>query len=85
MCIDTYMACEISIDAKGEEMKFRYPIRLKNKTYKQPYSKSKRFARSCRNHGSCGYCENTRLYKRNLIEEAMELEIRDYYKESECD
>ena len=31
------------------------------KEHRQPYRKSKRFDRSCRNHGSCPYCRDNRL------------------------
>ena len=34
-----------------------YPNR---KDIRKPYRKSKRFDRSCRNHGSCGYSQNNR-------------------------
>jgi hypothetical protein len=37
----------------------RYPNR---KDIRAPYRKSKRFDRTCRNHGSCPYCENNRLH-----------------------
>ena len=36
-----------------------YPNR---KDQRKPYYGSKRHDRSCRNHGSCGYCENNRLF-----------------------
>ena len=32
------------------------------KTKKAEYTKSKRFDRSCRNHGNCGYCEGNRTH-----------------------
>jgi hypothetical protein len=32
------------------------------RTRRKPYTKSKRFDRTCRNHGSCGYCRNNRTY-----------------------
>jgi hypothetical protein len=43
-------------------MKFRKPIWKKNKTYKQPYRKSRAFDKSCRNHGDCPYCRDGRLH-----------------------
>lgn len=33
------------------------------KDWLAPYRRSKVFARSCRNHGSCDYCRNNRLHK----------------------
>ncbi len=36
-----------------------------SRTVKRPYTRSKRFSVSCRCHGGCPYCENSRLrYKR---------------------
>jgi hypothetical protein len=32
------------------------------KEYRKPWRGSKRFDSSCRNHGSCGYCQNNRTY-----------------------
>lgn len=37
----------------------KYPNR---KDKRKPYRKSKAFDRSCRNHGTCGYCKNNRLH-----------------------
>jgi hypothetical protein len=33
-----------------------------SRTIKRPYTKSKRFDKSCRCHGGCGYCEGNRLF-----------------------
>lgn len=40
-----------------------YPNR---KDQRKPYKKSKVFDRTCRNHGSCPWCESGRLYKNKL-------------------
>nr|DAQ92019.1 MAG TPA: hypothetical protein [Caudoviricetes sp.] len=32
------------------------------KEFRKPYRRSKRFDRSCRNHGGCPYCENNRKH-----------------------
>lgn len=32
------------------------------KEHRKPYRKSKVFDGTCRNHGSCEYCKNNRLY-----------------------
>ena len=32
------------------------------KEYRKPYRGSKRFDRSCRNHGSCSYCQEGRTH-----------------------
>lgn len=37
-----------------------YPNR---KDIRKKYRKSKRFDRSCRNHGNCPYCRENRLHK----------------------
>mgnify|MGYP001818201595 FL=1 len=34
----------------------------KRKDWRKPYRKAKAFVRSCRNHGSCPYCLNNRMY-----------------------
>lgn len=34
-----------------------------NKERRQPYYRSQRFDRTCRNHGSCPYCANGRMHK----------------------
>jgi hypothetical protein len=36
-----------------------YPNR---KDHRKPYRKSKAFSYGCRNHGSCGYCEENRMH-----------------------
>ena len=32
------------------------------KERRQPYRRSRVFDRTCRNHGSCGYCEGNRTF-----------------------
>lgn len=32
------------------------------KEHRKPYRKSKRFDRTCRNHGACGHCRGNRTY-----------------------
>lgn len=32
------------------------------KEHRKPYRRSKRFDRTCRNHGSCGHCRGNRTY-----------------------
>jgi hypothetical protein len=46
-----------------------YPNR---KDKRKPYYKSKRFDRSCRNHGSCGYCEGNRTHHNKKREPLIE-------------
>ena len=62
-------------------MKFRKPLWKKNKTYKRAYRESRRFDKSCRNHGGCPYCEGGRLFfdrKRRLVADE---EIRNFWKD----
>jgi len=50
-----------------------------SRSYKQPYTRSKRFDSTCRCHGTCEYCRDNRLYQSNkqpTLEE--ELKIEDY-------
>jgi len=35
---------------------------LRRKDWRKPYRKSARFDRSCRPHGSCGYCRSNRTH-----------------------
>lgn len=49
-----------------------------SRTRKQPYTKSKRFDPSCRNHGSCTWCVGNRTHssvKRQLDDIAVEQAI----------
>jgi hypothetical protein len=45
------------------------------KDHRKPYHGSKRFDRTCRNHGSCEWCKENRLYssrkRRDALEEKM--------------
>lgn len=34
-----------------------------SRTYKRPYTKSKHFDRTCRNHGGCPWCARGRMHK----------------------
>lgn len=34
-----------------------------SRTRKRPYTKSKRFDRSCRSHGGCPYCLGNRMHQ----------------------
>ena len=49
-----------------------------NKTIKKNYTKSKRFDKSCRNHGGCGWCEDNRLYQYNRAKEAAKIDLDDW-------
>jgi len=36
---------------------------------------------TCKNHGSCPYCRNNRLYQRRKEEEKLVSKLREYYDE----
>lgn len=39
------------------------------KEHRKQFRKSKRFDRTCRNHGSCSWCQENRLHKFRICEE----------------
>jgi len=49
-----------------------------SKTIKKPYSRSKAFDASCRNHGGCPWCERSRLHSRRKKEEFAKRAIDNY-------
>ena len=63
----------------GFPMKFRFPLWKKNKSWKRPYSGSKRFDYSCRNHGGCPYCENGRTFFDLKYRRGWEDDLKDYF------
>jgi hypothetical protein len=42
---------------------------------------SKKFDRSCRNHGNCGYCENNRLFSFRRLKFKAQQQIEEWLKE----
>jgi len=50
-----------------------YPNR---KDWRTPYHKSKRFDRSCRPGGNCGWCESNRTIVSKKLEEKVKDEIK---------
>ena len=34
-----------------------------SRTHRRPYSGSRRFDVTCRNHGACGYCQSNRMHR----------------------
>lgn len=59
-----------------------YPNR---KDWIKPYRKSKRFDRSCRNHGGCKYCEDSRLYQYRKELERTQYSIDEYKQGDDYD
>ena len=52
------------------------------KEHRKPYYGSKSISKSCRNHGSCPWCEENRKYKNCKREQAMLLQLKDFMKEN---
>ena len=48
------------------------------KEHRKIYYGSKAFDCSCRNHGTCGWCLNSRLYKNNKRIESMDEKLKEY-------
>jgi hypothetical protein len=47
------------------------------KERRKPYRKSKRFDRTCRNHGACPWCHDNRSIARRRQEEAAKAKEED--------
>lgn len=48
------------------------------KEHRKPYRRAKAVDSSCRNHGSCPYCERNRLAKQRKEKERLKYEERNY-------
>ena len=57
-----------------------YPNR---KDWRKPYRRSKRFDCTCRNHGSCEWCRNNRLYFDRKYRLMADKELNKFKKEKE--
>ena len=51
------------------------------KEHRKPYSGSKSFDRTCRNHGSCDWCKENRLIQSIRAEKESLEKLRDYQEE----
>lgn len=51
------------------------------KLKREPYRRSKRFDKSCRNHGSCGYCQGNRQHSNELRERIAQEKLEDFLDE----
>lgn len=49
-----------------------------SRTRKRPYTKSKRFDTSCRCHGSCSYCRDSRTHTDHKRRQAAQEQVREY-------
>lgn len=56
--------------------------RTQTKKKRKEYTGSKAVDTHCRNHGSCSYCKNNRLYRDNQQNEKVEYDLK-LDKESE--
>lgn len=52
------------------------------RTQRKPYTKSKRFDKTCRNHGSCSYCKNTRTHTENVRARISAEKFNDWWDQS---
>lgn len=55
-------------------------IFIMSRTYKKPYTKSKRFDKTCRCHGKCSYCRDNRLRHYNREIERINDELNAWKK-----
>jgi hypothetical protein len=53
-----------------------------HKEHRKPYTGSKAFDMSCRNHGGCEWCEENRKHKYIKKEMAMKERLKEYYDNS---
>ncbi len=51
-----------------------------SRTVRKPYTKSKRFDRTCRNHGSCPWCEGNRTHNYTKRLKAAEECLREAFQ-----
>lgn len=57
-----------------------YPNR---KDWRKPLRKAKRVDRTCRNHGSCPYCQGGRKHKNDVREQSLNDQIEDFLKKDD--
>jgi hypothetical protein len=51
------------------------------KEHRKPYYGSKRFDRTCRNNGTCGWCEGNRKYSNKKRELITDEKLEEFYTE----
>ena len=51
------------------------------KEFRKPYTGAKVVDCSCRNHGSCDWCKQNRLYQRLKVDEATRQALEENYDE----
>ena len=55
----------------------------KRKDWRKPLRRSKRFDRSCRNHGGCPWCEGNRTHINDARELGADEQIEDFLKKDD--
>ena len=55
------------------------------KEKRKPYKGAKAVDCTCRNHGSCEWCKNNRLYKQVRMDEATRQEFKEFENEEDSD
>lgn len=55
------------------------------KEKRKPYKGAKAVDCTCRNHGSCEWCKNNRLYKQVRMDEASRQEFKEFENEEDSD
>lgn len=71
------IAQENSKSSWGARMSFDKSIQS-GKSHRKPYRGAKAIDATCRNHGSCKWCEENRTHKNDKRELAAEQELREY-------
>lgn len=51
------------------------------KEWRQPYKGAKAIDAQCRNHGSCTWCQNNRLYATRKVQMRFERKLKDFEEE----
>lgn len=51
------------------------------KEHRKPYTGAQAIDHTCRNHGSCGWCEGNRLYQRRKAADVATQKMTDYETE----
>ena len=51
------------------------------KEHRKQYKGAKAIDKTCRNHGSCDWCKENRLYKSNKKADEMNEKVREYKEE----
>jgi len=54
------------------------------KEKRKPYTNSKSFDTTCRNHNSCSWCKENRTHTTTKRRQAAEYQIQNWQEECEC-